>query len=60
MGEDDIQHKCLTKEREFSKNARFHGTRFKLQDLISYGYIVDNKIDCVVYFMVKKPFVKDQ
>ncbi|XP_060588695.1 uncharacterized protein LOC132744097 [Ruditapes philippinarum] len=61
MGEDDFEHKCSTIKKEFSKNAKFsHGTRLKLPELISYGYIVDNKIDCVVYFMVQKPFVKDQ
>jgi hypothetical protein len=62
MGEENFQHKCKTfKEKEFPENSKFsHGYRFKLQELIEDDYIVENKIYCVVYFMVKKPFVKDQ
>jgi hypothetical protein len=62
IGTDVGPHHCFSiREKEFSKESKIsHGFRRRVLDLIADEYFVDEKIDTVIYFVARKPFVKNQ
>lgn len=60
LGDELGQHLCVIREKEATRGSSSFGIKKREIDLISEGYIVDEEVEVIFFFLVKKPFLKDQ